>query len=86
MIGALHASGHHRRRPSPGEVPGPSRDEQRAASHEAVAGLFAPEQDHLRLPVQEVTDAFLAHSRSPMPTDRLVDLFLHGALKREPVA
>jgi AcrR family transcriptional regulator len=86
VIGALHASGHHRRRPSPGEASGPSRDEQRAATHQAVAELFAPEQERLRLSVEAVTDAFLAHSRSPMPTDELVDLFLHGALRREAVA
>jgi AcrR family transcriptional regulator len=115
VIGALHATGHHRRRPSPGElagpgrpspgelggpgrmspgklggpgrvspgeVAGPGREEQRAATHEAVAELFAPERDTLRLPVEDVADAFLAHVRSAIPADRLVDLFLHGAVTR----
>ncbi len=82
VIGALHATGHHRRRPSPGDVAGPGRYEQRAATHEAVAELFAPEPDRLRRPVDDVTDAFLAHVRSTLPADSLVDLFLHGAVRQ----
>jgi AcrR family transcriptional regulator len=114
VIGALHASGHRRRRPSPGELPGPdsrpdsgpdsgpntppnsapdsgrnsalSRDEQRAAIQEAVAELFAPERDRLRLPVEDVTDAFLAQSRASMAAGRFVDLFLNGALNDRPAS
>ncbi|MFG2040041.1 TetR/AcrR family transcriptional regulator [Dactylosporangium sp. NPDC048998] len=96
VIGALHASGHHRRRPpvedegTPGRSA--SRDASQAETKEAVAELFHPESDRLRLPVGTATDVFLGilFSRGrfaptgsdPIGVADLVDLFLHGALRQ----
>ncbi|MEV8516882.1 TetR/AcrR family transcriptional regulator [Dactylosporangium sp. NPDC051484] len=95
VISALHASGHHRRRP-PAEDEGASgrsaaRDASQAETREAVAELFQPEADRLRLPVSTATDVFLGimFSRGrfaptgpdPVGVTDLVDLFLHGALR-----
>jgi AcrR family transcriptional regulator len=72
-----------------------SRDDLRAVgrlpeTHRAVANLFQPDQEDLRLPVDLLADAFLGMAlgptrtphpqRSPLRTEQLVDLFLHGAL------
>lgn len=60
------------------------------ATCQAVARLLEPDQEQLRLPAETLADAFLGMSlgpartphpqRSPLPTEQLVDLFLHGAL------
>lgn len=72
-----------------------SHDDTRAvagmpATSQAVTGLLEPDQEHLRLPVETLADAFLGlslsaartpHSqRSPLAPEQLVELFLHGAL------
>ncbi|MGY0004642.1 TetR/AcrR family transcriptional regulator [Micromonospora sp. I033] len=65
-----------------------ARDEATAATRAAVAALFAPEADRLRLPADHLAALFLAvlvPGRTPLadppPTPaELVDLFLHGAL------
>lgn len=57
-----------------------------AASREALAGLFEPERDRLRLAPEHLADAFqfmvMAAGRGPSPlgSAELVDLFLNGAL------
>lgn len=92
VLGALMASGHNRapdgppppRRGDPGCRPDMSMSE----THEAVADLFAPESDRLRLPPDRLAGAFLGllfTRQRPAPggalsTRELVDLFLNGAL------
>ncbi|GIH20886.1 TetR/AcrR family transcriptional regulator [Rugosimonospora africana] len=65
------------------------RDAATAAVHEAVAELFEPDFAALRGPVDALTEAFLGlmfgHGRMPgagptLSTEKVVDLFLHGAL------
>lgn len=66
------------------------RDASHAATRQAVTDLFEPDQDQLRLPAETLADAFLGlflgHQRAPhpqrsnLPTEQLVNLFLHGAL------
>ncbi|MEU5861528.1 TetR/AcrR family transcriptional regulator [Nonomuraea sp. NPDC047529] len=101
VAGALATTG-GLRRPAPapghgeGERPGASggaggrpasgREESMAASREALAGLFEPERDRLRLAPEHLADAFqfmvMAAGRGPSPlgSAELVDLFLNGAL------
>lgn len=67
---------------------GAARHEAADATRAAVAALFAPEGDRLRLPADRLAALFLAvllPGRPPLGADRptpaeLVDLFLHGAL------
>ncbi|MER7005348.1 TetR/AcrR family transcriptional regulator [Dactylosporangium sp. NPDC000555] len=95
VLGALHASGHQHRRRPPVEDEGASgrstgRDASQAETKAAVAELFQPEADRLRLPAGTATDVFLGimFSRGrfaqtgsdPIDVAELVDLFLHGAL------
>jgi AcrR family transcriptional regulator len=74
-----------------GEPRGPGltvsrREASMAASREALAGLFEPERDSLRMPPERLAEAFgfllMAAGRGPSPltSAELVDLFLHGAL------
>jgi hypothetical protein len=59
-------------------------------TRQAIANLLQPDQEYLRLPADVLAEAFLGMSlgaartphpdRSPLPSDQLVDLFLHGAL------
>jgi AcrR family transcriptional regulator len=92
MAGALYASG-QLRRPRPdedqAERPAPSsREESLTAIRTAVADLFEPDEDPLRLPVEDAASVFLGLLFSRRRTDetdglsaeRLVDVFLHGAL------
>ncbi|MFI7421761.1 TetR/AcrR family transcriptional regulator [Nonomuraea sp. NPDC049684] len=92
VAGALATTG-GLRRPAPagesraeGERPGSGREESMAASREALAGLFEPERDRLRLAPERLAEAFqflvMAAGRGPSPlgSDELVDLFLNGAL------
>ncbi|MET7968551.1 helix-turn-helix domain-containing protein [Micromonospora sp. NPDC005305] len=93
------AAGDHRppdsaaggRRAATGDQPPPdgaARQESVTATRAAVAALFAPEGDRLRLPADRLAALFLAvllPGRPPLGDDRptpteLVDLFLHGAL------
>ncbi|MEV4399287.1 TetR/AcrR family transcriptional regulator [Nonomuraea sp. NPDC049607] len=69
-----------------GGRPASGREESMAASREALAGLFEPERDRLRLAPEHLADAFqfmvMAAGRGPSPlgSAELVDLFLNGAL------
>ncbi|MEU8325917.1 TetR family transcriptional regulator [Nonomuraea sp. NPDC048881] len=69
-----------------GGRPGSGREESMAASREALAGLFEPERDRLRLAPERLAEAFqflvMAAGRGPSPlgSEELVDLFLNGAL------
>ncbi|MFI9844162.1 TetR/AcrR family transcriptional regulator [Nonomuraea sp. NPDC051941] len=75
----------------PQEGPGRAlsgREASMAATREVLSGLFEPERDDLRLPPERLAEAFqfliLASGRggsSPLTSEELVDLFLHGALK-----
>jgi hypothetical protein len=59
---------------------------------EAVARVFEPDQEHLRLPPAALADAFLRMvslavraldpQRPPLPAEQVVDLFLYGAAIR----
>ncbi|MFI9597020.1 TetR/AcrR family transcriptional regulator [Nonomuraea sp. NPDC052265] len=69
-----------------GERPVTGREASMAASREALAGLFEPERDRLRLAPETLAEAFqfmvMAAGRGPSPlgSAELVDLFLNGAL------
>ncbi len=81
---------------APGIRPSGSRNEFRSLDsrsseiREAVAKLLEPDQQHLRLPAHVLAAAFLGMTlggvrpvgpdQSPLPAERVVDLFLHGAL------
>lgn len=98
VFGALHASGEHLRRCPEGaaERPGHRRPpagrrlDGFAATRDALAELFEPEQETLRLPAARLADVFmsllftsvrmLGLERAEMTTRDLVELFLHGAL------
>lgn len=98
VLGALHASGRQgRARPrdpsagGPGHDAGPSRDAGFEQTREALAGLFEPERETLRLPPDRLAGLFLhlvfAGARRPagvgepgLDTGALIDVFLHGAL------
>jgi hypothetical protein len=87
VVGAMHASG-HRRRPAPGAV----RDRRAVATatREALAELFEPERERLRLSPEHSAEVFgnVLFSRArttdgqppSVSTADLVDLFLNGAL------
>jgi AcrR family transcriptional regulator len=57
---------------------------------DAVTDLLEPDQEHLRLPIPTLAEAFLGLysgrkrtprlEPSPLPAEQLVDLFLHGAM------
>jgi len=57
---------------------------------QAVAKLFEPDEQRLRLPAQVLANAFLGMTlggvrpvgpdQSPLPAEQVVDLFLHGAV------
>ncbi|MFG1703800.1 TetR/AcrR family transcriptional regulator [Nonomuraea sp. M3C6] len=63
------------------------REASMAATREVLVGLFEPERDTLRLPPEQLAEAFqflaLAAGRGPssLTSAQMVDLFLHGALK-----
>jgi AcrR family transcriptional regulator len=91
VIGALHATGHHHRRPAPDDARAQDRDAAQAATRAAVADLFEPESGRLRLPAAIVADVFLnmQFSRGRLPagdatTADVVDLLLYGALTPNP--
>jgi AcrR family transcriptional regulator len=93
LIGALHASGHRRPRTTEGDPPpepSVSRDAAQAATREAVAELFEPDQASLRRPAVGLAEVFLGmlfvrsrtlYGNQPqLDTADLVDVLLHGAL------
>jgi AcrR family transcriptional regulator len=90
LAGALYASG---RRPSPrgaddeaGRAPAPSREKSMAVIRAAIADLFEPGEDALRLPPEEAAAIFLGllfTRSSGLSAERLVEVFLHGALTTE---
>lgn len=82
---ALHASGYRRQRGQPHRAGG--RETSLVAMREALAGLFAPDEDGLRLPAAQLGALFLsllfARSREDAASteiDVLVDVLLHGAV------
>lgn len=92
VFGALMASGHARSR---GEARTDGRtgadcrpDISMADQHEALAELFAPEADQLRMPPDRLAGVFLGllftrqrpAAAEKLRTAELIDLFLHGAL------
>lgn len=92
VMGALHASGRPSRRPSAGA--GHDHEAAMTRTREALAGLFEPERDRLRLPAEQVAGVFmglmLTRSRPPAglgaplpPLEACLDVFLHGALKED---
>jgi AcrR family transcriptional regulator len=93
LAGALHASGHRRRsRSDEADRPVPtSREESMAAIRTAIAELFEPGEDPLRLEAEEAAAVFLAllftrplgGEAGGLGAERLVEVFLHGALAKE---
>ncbi|WP_433087530.1 TetR/AcrR family transcriptional regulator [Dactylosporangium sp. CA-052675] len=91
VLGALAATGRPPQRtpPAAGDARPAGRDESQAATKAAVAELFEPERDRLRIPAPVAADVFLgfmfARGRSTLAPDltaaELVDLLLHGALR-----
>jgi AcrR family transcriptional regulator len=98
VLGALHASGERPRRwpdgseepASPGRTRAGRREDAFAGTRDALAELFEPERDTLRLPAGRLADLFvgllltqgrmLGREGAEVSTGELVDLFLHGAL------
>ncbi|GII58061.1 TetR family transcriptional regulator [Planotetraspora thailandica] len=93
VAGALAGAGRGERPPRPGagQEGGHDREAGLGAPRAALAALFEPERDSLRLAPQRLADAFqmllMASGRpgapDPLTTDELVDLFLNGALRHE---
>lgn len=93
IAGALHASGHRRSAREPDarseRAMERGREESIEMIRDAVAELFEPDQDRLRLPAGQAAGVFLAvtFTRGRVNglaegTD-LVEIFLYGALKAE---
>jgi AcrR family transcriptional regulator len=98
LMSALYASGQTTQRKRPEHVAnekspsGDGRSDSMTAMGEAVADLFEPEKDALRLPAEQTAGMFLAllFSRTrriggsgdekPDPA-QLVEVFLHGAVR-----
>ncbi|GAB2599685.1 TetR/AcrR family transcriptional regulator [Streptomyces capparidis] len=91
LLGALRASGHggrggRRGEPGPGSGPAPDREASMAAVRQALAELFAPERDRLRVPPEQAAAVFLGllftrlrpEGPTGLDTAGLVDVFLHG--------
>jgi AcrR family transcriptional regulator len=83
LFGALHASGFKRSRGEGGLKRGRSLDPVR----EAMADLFEPDRDQLRLPPEQLAGMFsgLLLTRARTQEDKpgiedLIDVFLHGAI------
>jgi AcrR family transcriptional regulator len=91
VIGALHASGRRDRGRHPdGEAvdAGLDRDAAMRQTRDALADLFEPERDSLRLPADQLASIFLgivfARSRPPggsaVAMADFIQVFLHGAV------
>ncbi|TYB45039.1 TetR/AcrR family transcriptional regulator [Actinomadura chibensis] len=98
VIGALHATGRRSRPPVSGSGEHAQRWQSRETAmnrtRDALAELFEPERDRLRLPADQMASLFmgLAFSRARPPAgpdapnpsmEDYVDVFLNGALKDE---
>ncbi|MBO3743008.1 TetR/AcrR family transcriptional regulator [Actinoplanes flavus] len=91
VLGGLHASGAPNRRPPVPTDGAARRDDAQAATREAVAALFEPDGDRLRLPADVLADAYLrllfgrtaGPGRPAAKPDRrqLIDLLLNGAFR-----
>lgn len=93
LAGALHSSG-HRRRPRTDDDTArsapPDREKSMAAIRAAVADLFEPGTDTLRVEAEEAAAIFLgllftrprADETGGLSSERLVEVFLNGALTR----
>ena len=88
VAGAMVAAGRPERRPSStSDGPLPDREAGLAAPRAALAALFEPERDRLRLAPERVADAFqmlvMTSGRpgmaEPLSTEDMIDLFLNGA-------
>ncbi|MFI5821285.1 TetR/AcrR family transcriptional regulator [Streptomyces rishiriensis] len=91
VAGALASAG-RLERPAPANPAkdgrSPDREADLAAPRAALAALFGPDQDSLRLTPERLADAFQLMLMSagrpgapdPLTTEELVDLFLNGAL------
>ncbi|WAL69922.1 TetR/AcrR family transcriptional regulator [Amycolatopsis cynarae] len=83
LVAALAASGTPRRQERPRSV---DRRESFRAIREAVAALFEPESDKLRLPADQLGGIFVslllnrARDEDKPELTALVDVFLHGAV------
>jgi AcrR family transcriptional regulator len=85
LFGALHASGF---KPNRGEGGRKQRSRSMDPVREAIAELFEPERDQLRLPPEHLAGMFsgllLTRARSgddKPKTEDLIDVLLHGAIK-----
>ncbi|MFC6882094.1 MULTISPECIES: TetR/AcrR family transcriptional regulator [Actinomadura] len=95
VIGALHATGRRDRgRHGGGEHADATLDRESAMTRtrDAIADLFGPERDSLRLPAEQIAEMFMGavftRARPPAgpdastpPLEDYLDVFLHGALK-----
>ncbi|TDD65736.1 TetR/AcrR family transcriptional regulator [Actinomadura rubrisoli] len=71
------------------QADGPDREAAMTRTRDALAELFQPESDRLRLPVDQVASLFMGlmftHARPPAgpgpSLEDYLDVFLHGALK-----
>lgn len=90
VLGALHATGRRGRRGGGEEAP-PDRDGAMDRTRAAVAVLFEPERDRLRVTAEQAADLFMGlmftRARPPagpsapvLSLETFVDVFLHGAL------
>lgn len=87
VLGSLASTGRTGPR-TPPSAGSPRREESQAATRTAVAELFEPERDQLRIPAPAAAGVFLSFvgpRRTPLTPEvtaaELVDLFLHGALR-----
>jgi AcrR family transcriptional regulator len=92
VLGALWGARPNRVRPAPDEGAARRRTESADAVIDAVAALFEPDADSLRLPARQLAQLFTGQlfnrgPRAPMgaelSVEQVVDLFLNGALSRE---
>lgn len=84
LIATMHTAGQAHRRERP---PGTSdRQASVIAMRDAVAELFGPERDKLRMPAEQLAGVFLslllsrARDHQAPTAAELVDVFLHGAV------
>jgi AcrR family transcriptional regulator len=92
VLGALHASGRQTRdRPEGAPATGLNREDGSRQTREALADLFEPDRESLRLPPDRLAGLFQhlmfsslrrapGVTESDLDTKALIDVFLHGAL------
>ncbi len=94
LMGALHATGRHRHRDPEQRLKNRTmkggRSESMAAMRGAIAELFEPEKDQLRLAPEQLAALFLtllfggrrmAPDDNAATTRQVIDVFLHGAVE-----